>query len=163
MVLTYIVIVEIGLEISNLFVLGVFDSAYFKSAKSHGLIWHLLSSLNSWNNIIGKPLAKLENEFKMTVTTRISNMTVAQSMGSTVPISKHWDAFCFLHSTYTRKYPLRKYILGVLTHTTGLDRLWGGFQTLTHVVLKSNIHTLVLPRQEYSHLVELWPCGFKIE
>ena len=32
---------------------------------------------------------------------------------------------------YTRKYPLRRYILGVLTHTTALDRLWGGDATLT--------------------------------
>ena len=31
----------------------------------------------------------------------------------------------------TRKYPLRGYILGVLTHTTALDRLWGGDGTLT--------------------------------
>ena len=30
----------------------------------------------------------------------------------------------------TRKYPLRGYILGVLTHTTALDRLWGGDETL---------------------------------
>ena len=30
----------------------------------------------------------------------------------------------------TRKYPLRGYILGVLTHTTTLDRLWGGDETL---------------------------------
>ena len=30
----------------------------------------------------------------------------------------------------TRKYPLRGYILGVLTHTTALDRLWGGDKTL---------------------------------
>ena len=31
----------------------------------------------------------------------------------------------------TRKYPLRGYILGVLTHTTAWDRLWGGDGTLT--------------------------------
>ena len=31
----------------------------------------------------------------------------------------------------TRKYPLRRYILGVLTHTTALDRLWEGDETLT--------------------------------
>ena len=31
----------------------------------------------------------------------------------------------------TRKYPLCGYILGVLTHTTALDRLWGGDETLT--------------------------------
>ena len=30
----------------------------------------------------------------------------------------------------TRKYPLRRYILGVLTHTTAWDRLWGGDGTL---------------------------------
>ena len=32
----------------------------------------------------------------------------------------------------TRKYPLRWYILGVrvLTHTTGLDRVWGGDEAL---------------------------------
>ena len=30
----------------------------------------------------------------------------------------------------TRKYPLRGYILGVLTHTTALDRVWGGDETL---------------------------------
>ena len=29
----------------------------------------------------------------------------------------------------TRKYPLRGYFLGVLTHTTAWDRLWGGEQT----------------------------------
>ena len=32
---------------------------------------------------------------------------------------------------HTRKYPLLGYILGVLTHTTDLDRLWGGDGTLT--------------------------------
>ena len=31
----------------------------------------------------------------------------------------------------TRKYLLREYILGVLTHTTALDRLWGYDETLT--------------------------------
>ena len=32
----------------------------------------------------------------------------------------------------TRMYPLSEYnILGVLTHTTALDRLWGGDETLT--------------------------------
>ena len=30
----------------------------------------------------------------------------------------------------TRKYPLRGYFLGVLTHTTAWDRLWGGDETL---------------------------------
>ena len=31
----------------------------------------------------------------------------------------------------TRKYPLRGYFLSVLTHTTALDRHWGGDETLT--------------------------------
>ena len=35
-----------------------------------------------------------------------------------------------LVSMITRKYLLRGYILGVLTHTTALDRLWGGDETL---------------------------------
>ena len=30
----------------------------------------------------------------------------------------------------TRKYPLRGHILGVLTHTTALDRHWGRDETL---------------------------------
>ena len=33
--------------------------------------------------------------------------------------------------TNTRKYPFRRYILGVLTHTTALDQLWGGDEILT--------------------------------
>ena len=40
----------------------------------------------------------------------------------------------------TRKYPICRYILGVLTHTTALNRLQGGDETLgwncnTHGVL----------------------------
>ena len=30
----------------------------------------------------------------------------------------------------TRKYLLRRYILGVLTHTTAWDRQWGGDETM---------------------------------
>ena len=37
----------------------------------------------------------------------------------------------FMHYEITRKYPLRRYILGVLTHTTAWDQLWGGDRTLT--------------------------------
>ena len=33
----------------------------------------------------------------------------------------------------TRKYPLRGYFLGVLAHTTALDRLWRGDKTLNFV------------------------------
>ena len=35
-----------------------------------------------------------------------------------------------LRIVVTRKYPLRGYILGVLTHTTALDQPWGGIETL---------------------------------
>ena len=54
---------------------------------------------------------------------------------------------------YTRKYPLRGYILGVLTHTTAWDRLWGG-----DLFLRSYIRY----RRGLTGLLELWPCGFKI-
>ena len=38
----------------------------------------------------------------------------------------------FLYNCYvTRKYPLRGYILGVLTHTTALEQLWISDETLT--------------------------------
>ena len=45
------------------------------------------------------------------------------------------DAFgyvSYISISVTRKYPLREYILGVLTHTTAWDQLWGGdiFQRL---------------------------------
>ena len=71
----------------------------------------------------------------------------------------------------TRKYPLRGYFLGVLTHTTAWDRLWGGeqmfwFEILSalpclvavwfafwnsdHVVLKSSIRTSASPRRQQS-------------
>ena len=33
----------------------------------------------------------------------------------------------------TRKYPLRGYILGVLTHTNAWDRHWGGDITLDYI------------------------------
>ena len=62
----------------------------------------------------------------------------------------------------TRKYQLRGYILGVLTHTTALDQLWRG-----DVVLKMYICSLASPRGPVvwlgSGLLELWPCGFRIE
>ena len=64
-----------------------------------------------------------------------------------------WHRCFYANFIYTRKYPLRGYILGVLTHTNALDRLWGGDETLTHVVLNSNIHNLASTRWEYSDLV----------
>ena len=39
-----------------------------------------------------------------------------------------WYKKCTL--AFTRKYPLRGYILGVLTHTTAWDRHWRGDETL---------------------------------
>ena len=39
-------------------------------------------------------------------------------------------SYQFSKILYTRKYPLRGYILGVLTHTTAWDRHWGGDITL---------------------------------
>ena len=88
----------------------------------------------------------------------------------------------------TRKYPLRGYILGVLTHITALDRLWGGVKfwpcgfrieythlgfasagavwlgiwNSDHVVLKSITHTSALPRQQQSHwgLMVTWDAYF---
>ena len=56
--------------------------------------------------------------------------------------------FCILGIVITRKYPLRRYFLGVLTHTTAWDRLWGDDENLTHVVLKLNIRTSASPWQE---------------
>ena len=42
------------------------------------------------------------------------------------------EFLCYISSlVFTRKYQLRGYILGVLTHTTALDQLWGGDGTLT--------------------------------
>ena len=37
----------------------------------------------------------------------------------------------------TRKYPLRGYFLGVLTHTTAWDQLWGGEQTFWFEILSA--------------------------
>ena len=49
-----------------------------------------------------------------------------------VPNNHEERAFVFTEAhlttfVSTRKYPLHGYILGVLAHTTALDRLWGGF------------------------------------
>ena len=51
----------------------------------------------------------------------------------------------------TRKYLLRGYILGVLTHTTAWDRHWLGFWNSDHVVLKLSIRSSASPR-----LVVVW-------
>merc|ERR1711928_233894 len=39
---------------------------------------------------------------------------------------------------YTRRYPLCRYILGVLTHTTAWDRHWGGDETLKKVLINAD-------------------------
>ena len=96
---------------------------------------------------------------------KVRNISIPQ-------VHQSWN--CLL----TKKYPLRRYILGMLTHTTALDWLWGGDETLTmcfkieythlgfateravwfgiwnseHVVLKFNIRTLASSRREQSDL-----------
>ena len=72
-----------------------------------------------------------------------------------------------------RMYPRSGYFLGVLTHTTAWDRLWGGdvflrlyicssasprmaavwrcFWNSDHVVSKLSIRTSASPRQQWSH------------
>ena len=40
--------------------------------------------------------------------------------------------FYDLKSLVTRKYPLRGYFLGVLTHTTAWDQHWGRDETLVY-------------------------------
>ena len=42
----------------------------------------------------------------------------------------NYDQGKLLINLFTRKSPLRGDILGVLTHTTALDRDWGGDETL---------------------------------
>ena len=42
-------------------------------------------------------------------------------------------AYLMMNYIFTRKYPLRGYILGVLTDTTAWDLLWGGNGTLKWV------------------------------
>ena len=46
-----------------------------------------------------------------------------------VAIEMQW-IFTYKYN-FTRKYPLRGYILGVLAYTTALERLWGDDETLT--------------------------------
>ena len=65
---------------------------------------------------------------------------------------------------FTRKYPLHGYILGVLTHTTASDRLWGSDETLT-MWFSNWVYAprLCFGRSSLTWHLELWPCGFKIE
>ena len=43
--------------------------------------------------------------------------------------------FCSINMDKTRKYPLRGYILGVLTHTTAWDQHWWGDETLNWLLI----------------------------
>ena len=66
----------------------------------------------------------------------------------------HWEIWL------TRKYPLRRYFLGVLTHTTAWDRLWGSEQTQVLVWNSLSVASLV---SSLICLLKLWPCGFRIK
>ena len=67
---------------------------------------------------------------------------------------------CYAVFYVTRKYPLRGYFLGVLTHTTAWDRLWGGEKTQVLVWNSLGVASL---GSSLICLLKLWPCGFKIE
>ena len=45
-------------------------------------------------------------------------------------LEQYWSTLSKSTLFLTRKYPLRGYILGVLTHTTAWDRHWRGDETL---------------------------------
>ena len=59
----------------------------------------------------------------------IENSKVGRDADTTVRTDRHEGLIV------TRKYPLRGYILGVLTHTTAWDRHWGGDKTLKLVLV----------------------------
>ena len=65
---------------------------------------------------------------------RIQNVTAAMRTNSfairTMTVKRRKSSLVL-----TRKYPLRGYILGVLTHTTAWDRHWGGDETLKLVLV----------------------------
>ena len=60
----------------------------------------------------------------------------------------------------TRKYLLRGYILGVLTHTTALDRLGGGDETLKCRIIISLGESISGYSDLVSGILTMW---FKIE
>ena len=54
---------------------------------------------------------------------------------------------------WTRKYPLRGHILGVLTHTTAWDRLWGGDVSLRLCKRSSNLlHSAAVMFRKSDHV-----------
>ena len=66
------------------------------------------------------PLSKNHN------TEKIVDILLIEKYGLS-PILPSRVTILILNKLYsTRKYPLRGYILGVLTHTTSWDQLWGG-------------------------------------
>ena len=68
-----------------------------------------------------------------------SNISIWAHLGSCWLMDKTNE-----NKALTRKYPLRGYILGVLTHTTAWDRLWGGEQRLNLVLNLLFNHSIVL-------------------
>ena len=65
-----------------------------------------------------------------TLSIRLTRMgTISPVSGSSSILKSNRGNFSGQRPTeifFTRKYPLRGYILGVLMHTTAWDRLWGG-------------------------------------
>ena len=65
----------------------------------------------------------------------------------------------------TRKYPLRGYILGVLTHTTAWDRLWGGDVSLRfYKRISASLHSsaVVFWKSDHAHCSSSIGRGNKI-
>ena len=85
---------------------------------------------------------------------------VPKSMAALFFLLKSSQCFKTFRIGITRKYPLRGYFLGVLTHTTAWDRLWEGEQT--QVLVKNSLGIASLGSSLIC-LLKLWPCGFKIE
>ena len=88
--------------------------------------------------------------------------TLDVSLNILKPTLKIWTVICEISTT--RKYPLHGYILGVLTHTTALNQLWGDDKTL-NMWFWNWVYApqLRLGRSSQTWHLELWPCGFKIE
>ena len=82
----------------------------------------------------------------------------------TMARNRFFSSLIIWNSVSTRKYPLRGYILGVLTHTTALDRLWEGDETLTMWFWNwAHAPQLRLGGSSLTWHLEFWPCGFEIE
>ena len=78
------------------------------------------------------PLSKNHN------TEKIVDILLIEKYGLS-PILPSRVTILILNKLYsTRKYPLGRYILGVLTHTTALEQHWGGDKTLLKHLKVSN-------------------------